>query len=171
MIKSFPIPNTKEDIMEFMILAYTNFDSANYVGKKSSHGLAEAWMVKMDQCKLKAGMLFTSNDPAYISINEMYKKSTDKIADCKKQAGAKHYKRTPDYWVKIIAVAFAVFMTLGSFISGSVPSGLFGVAMTGGTIVSILMGLGTIPSKYPIVKTLVFIAALACFVPLVLFLP
>ena len=55
-ISNFPVPNTKEDIMEFLILASTNCDKAKDVD------LVEAWMTKMSQCIQKASFLVAGDN-------------------------------------------------------------------------------------------------------------
>lgn len=65
LIKNFPIPNTKEDIREFMILAASNLDPALYEGqsKMAKTCLTGAWKVKLEQAYQKAKMSFgTSSD-------------------------------------------------------------------------------------------------------------
>lgn len=53
-IRNFPIPNSKEDIYEFMILSSTN------IGEEIDSELSKAWAVKMEQCYQKAHMVFTN---------------------------------------------------------------------------------------------------------------
>ena len=58
LIKTFPIPNTREDIIEFMLLASTNFDAKYYISHKNVENVAEAWLVKIDQCYKKGLLMF-----------------------------------------------------------------------------------------------------------------
>ena len=89
LVRNFPIPNTKEDILEFMILASTNLKyKANnnnldeaLTGKKE----ADAWMAKLDQCYRKAELMLV-DDPSFDRIKSVYeqlqkeaKKSSHKI--------------------------------------------------------------------------------------------
>ncbi len=64
-IRNFPIPNTKEDILEFMILA-----SANIL-ENSNSTVCESWMVKFDQAYQKALILF-QNDSDFAKFQEIY---------------------------------------------------------------------------------------------------
>lgn len=50
-IRSFPVPNTKEDIFEFMILASTNIDG------EQQKAVYDAWLVKFEQCYKKAQLI------------------------------------------------------------------------------------------------------------------
>ena len=53
LIRNFPIPNTKEDIMEFMILAASNFNADSYISEQGQEKeLSEAWLAKFEQSKL-----------------------------------------------------------------------------------------------------------------------
>ena len=51
-IRSFPIPNTKEDIFEFMILASSNID------ERPNKDVFNAWIAKFEQCYQKAKLSF-----------------------------------------------------------------------------------------------------------------
>ena len=51
-IRSFPIPNSKEDILEFMIMA-----SSNILGE-DDRDIYEAWLAKFEQAYQKAVLLF-----------------------------------------------------------------------------------------------------------------
>ena len=65
LISNYPIPNTKEDIFEFMILASSNI--ANGVSSE----LNEAWRTKFEQCYQKAKMVF-GNSEDFDQIQELY---------------------------------------------------------------------------------------------------
>jgi ribosomal protein L32 len=57
LIKTFPIPNTREDILEFMLLAKSNFDAKYYATNKNVDSVSSAWLSKIDQCYAKAKIL------------------------------------------------------------------------------------------------------------------
>lgn len=87
-IKNFPIPNTKEDIFEFLILAATNIDPTAYMDMnktrseyRSKLAISEAWNAKYTQAFQKA-MLTFPDDPKLININTLYH---SKIVTIKKQ--------------------------------------------------------------------------------------
>ncbi len=65
MIRNFPIPNAKEDIIEFMILA-----SSNILGE-DERDIYEAWIAKFEQAYQKAQLLF-SNDSDFEKIQRIY---------------------------------------------------------------------------------------------------
>lgn len=56
LIRNFPIPNSKEDIYELLILASTN------IGGSLALNVSEAWLVKIDQCYQKATLILGNND-------------------------------------------------------------------------------------------------------------
>ena len=62
LIKTFPIPSNKEDIMEFMFLASSNFDVKHYLSYKKQETIDSAWLTKIEQCYQKAKVLFTRAD-------------------------------------------------------------------------------------------------------------
>lgn len=91
LIKSYPIPNTIGEIIEFLLLADANID-VKY-GKSSlsnkMHGrpgatmyydiqLANAWISKMQQAYKKAEITF-SLDPAFEKVREIYLKKMKEL--------------------------------------------------------------------------------------------
>ena len=61
-IKSFPIPNTKEDLLEFIIMASSNLYSfKDEVGNEGLE-LYDAWDMKLEQAIQKVIMSFSSDD-------------------------------------------------------------------------------------------------------------
>ena len=87
LIRSFPIPNTIDDIQEFMLLAVANVDSKlskNTAGGKFNSflnsgnvnltmqkTLSDAWVSKMQQAYQKAEIMFP-NDPVFRYIQKIY---------------------------------------------------------------------------------------------------
>ncbi|MCD7892359.1 MAG: zinc ribbon domain-containing protein [Erysipelotrichaceae bacterium] len=64
LIRNFPIPNTKEDILEFMILASTNMKD------QPSKNVFDAWSSKFEQCYQKAKLSFDEKE--FIQIKQIY---------------------------------------------------------------------------------------------------
>ena len=90
LIQNFPIPNTVDDVLEFMLLAITNIDVN--LSKKTKYNsytgmqilamempkvISDAWVSKMQQAYQKAEVLFP-NDPAFAKIKQIY---TDKMIE------------------------------------------------------------------------------------------
>lgn len=71
LISSFPVPNTKEDIYEFLILASSNFDPRYYATHRNVDDISDAWKIKIDQCHAKAGLILDKED--YARVDEMYR--------------------------------------------------------------------------------------------------
>lgn len=59
LIKTYPIPSNKEDIVEFMILASSNFDADAYLHDNYHNDANAAWLAKIEQCYKKSKILFT----------------------------------------------------------------------------------------------------------------
>ncbi|MCC8196037.1 MAG: zinc-ribbon domain-containing protein [Ruminococcus sp.] len=60
-IRNYPIPNTKEDIFEFLILASSN------ISDNLDNGISKAWQSKVEQAYQKAQLVFKNSDEfAYI---------------------------------------------------------------------------------------------------------
>lgn len=73
LIKSFAIPNTKEDILEFVILASSNIDTKVYGFDRNTispteREISDSWYAKMEQAYQKAQIMFhDSEEHNYIS--------------------------------------------------------------------------------------------------------
>ena len=83
LIRSFLIPNTKEAILEFMILASSNIDFKLYgIGDKgvltaSQREISDAWLAKFEQAYEKAKLVLTGED--FNNINNIYVKTLQKL--------------------------------------------------------------------------------------------
>ena len=71
-IRSFPIPNTKEDIFEFMILASSNID------ERPNKNVFNAWIAKFEQCYQKAKLSF-KQESDFVKIQAIYEKTQKEI--------------------------------------------------------------------------------------------
>lgn len=74
LIKNFVVPNTKEDIFQFMFLASSNMDSWVLAGQETegvSELVVKAWENKFEQTYQKAKMLFYE-DNDFKLIQEIY---------------------------------------------------------------------------------------------------
>ncbi len=80
LIKTFPVPNTREDILEFMLLAKANFDAKYYATNKNVDSVSSAWLSKIDQCYAKASVILRDRrdidtvEEIYSSIHKDTKK-------------------------------------------------------------------------------------------------
>ena len=159
LIHSFPIPNNKEDILEIMILAHTNFDSdAQIDGIGIKKELAEAWLSKIEQAYQKATLLF-SNDMDFSKIQSVYIQTAKKIKYSSemvlKKRIVKSLLKTICMWGGMLLFVFAyinshifygdssvielvamIFMTVGALIVGrnikfvDIGIGAFSAAVT-----------------------------------------
>lgn len=98
LIKTFPVPNTIEDIVEFMLLAENNLDVsvfgfAHYFSSIQSGKLygairtekekANAWLSKMEQVYKKAQLSFSAS-PMFQNVKDLYEGKMKKVAMTKK---------------------------------------------------------------------------------------
>jgi len=72
LIRTFPIPNSKEDIFEFMIMALSNLSNESRIS------LINAWTVKIEQSYLKAKLIF-SNDNDFSKFQAIYDQLQEKV--------------------------------------------------------------------------------------------
>ena len=77
LIRNFPIPNTKEDLYEFLIMAASNIDTEHIEGWNSSgqsegeKALSDAWKAKYEQAYHKANISFGSSKE-FQELNKSY---------------------------------------------------------------------------------------------------
>ena len=109
LIRTFAIPNTKEDILEFAILAVSNVDERNYSrhsmtssGSVSENDLIEAWMSKLEQVQQKSRILL-SDDGCSERINELYFEKKYALEKIKKRTVKKRVIALLSPWICIIA--------------------------------------------------------------------
>lgn len=74
LIRHFVMPNTKEDIYEFMILAATNLEAGG--------DNTDAWLIKLEQAHQKAKIVF-DNSPEIKYLDELYNNATRKYKNSK----------------------------------------------------------------------------------------
>ena len=89
LIKSFSIPNSKEDMLEFMILATSSmnmktYDSANTNISKSEKEINAAWFSKVQQVYEKAKRSY-STDSTFTEIKALYDSCNAEIKKSKKK--------------------------------------------------------------------------------------
>ena len=99
-IRSFPIPNSKEDILEFMIMA-----SSNILGE-DDRDIYEAWLAKFEQAYQKAVLLFWADDD-FTKIQQIYDNCQVNINTEKQR---KINKFTVDTVVRNIAVCVGILL-------------------------------------------------------------
>lgn len=73
LIRNFPIPNTKEDIFEFIILASTN------ITNECQKDVFDAWLAKFNQSYQKAKLVFGS-DVDFTKFQSIYDKTNKQIS-------------------------------------------------------------------------------------------
>lgn len=93
LIKSFSVPNSKEDMLEFMIIATSSmnmrtYDSANTDISKSEKEINAAWFSKVQQIYEKAKRSY-STDSTFAEIKALYDSCNEEIRKSKKKGIAK----------------------------------------------------------------------------------
>ena len=78
LIINFSVPNTREDILEFMILASSNID----VKKGIDDEVTKAWISKLDQGYEKARLML-GNSPSFSQIKYIYERKKAQIKNRK----------------------------------------------------------------------------------------
>ncbi|RHK66625.1 zinc ribbon domain-containing protein [Streptococcus parasanguinis] len=113
LIRSFSIPNTKEDILEFMILAASNIDLKLY-GKENTAGInspqrsiSDAWLAKFEQAYEKAKFSFYGY-PDFMNIKEIYEKKMIQLEEEKRRK-----KNSERNSIILLVAIFVVLIILG----------------------------------------------------------
>ncbi len=80
LIRTFPIPNTKEDLFEFIILAGSNIREDRYSSElpKYKKEISDAWSAKFEQAYQKAIIAFP-NDPGVQHFKAFYKSKKNEV--------------------------------------------------------------------------------------------
>ena len=74
LILNFSVPNAKEDILEFMLLASSNVDSKESFDKE----VAKAWLSKLEQVYKRAEITMSSQ-PEFVQIKAIYEKTVQEV--------------------------------------------------------------------------------------------
>lgn len=83
-IKSFPVPNTKEDLLEFIILATSNINADAFSKSKSANlspserSLSKAWYAKLDQVYQKAAIVL-KGDIDFEEVSHLYESTKEQV--------------------------------------------------------------------------------------------
>ena len=110
LIKNFSIPNNKEDIMEFVILASSNIDIKVYGSvdgqryqmlNPSQREISDAWLAKFEQAYQKAQLMFGSSQE-FMNIHLLFEKKQKEIRKKKWQLP-----------ISLISVFGSIFLMLG----------------------------------------------------------
>ena len=80
LIVNYSIPNTKEDILEFMILAASNIDTK----KELSNEITKAWITKLEQIYQRAELIMDDGED-FRKIQRIYNKKKMEIKEKKKK--------------------------------------------------------------------------------------
>lgn len=116
LVRSFPIPNTKEDIFEYMILASTNI-----VGEPHTI-VFDAWVAKFEQCYQKAKLVFAT-DSDFEKIQDIYNRTSKSIVKEKAIHGAKtagnvvsrYFAMMPNPIFGVVVIFLVVFAVIRLF--------------------------------------------------------
>lgn len=92
LIKNFSIPNNKEDIMEFVILASSNIDMKVYGVNSQQYQtlnpaqreISDAWLAKYEQAYQKAQLMFGGTQD-FLNIQSVYEQKMQEIKKRKRQ--------------------------------------------------------------------------------------
>jgi hypothetical protein len=119
LIKTFPVPNTKEDMLEFMILATTNVDMTKYGSihtlSRSEEALEDAWDSKIRQVHDKAKNSY-GDDADFARIENLYQ---EYITSLTKAKNAYNHTQTM-MWVfcGVLAVCMLIFVGFFLIVTG-----------------------------------------------------
>lgn len=174
LIKVFPVPNNKEDILEFMVLASSNFNEEAYVEHMSEENISAAWFSKIEQCHKKASLSLSSED--VLKVNEIYSAITERVAVAKKKTSQKRISEQSEVTARefkkskfrIVLLAFSVISVLLcviAFQNGRTLAGIVSLLMVVLYLTAFLMGSGVINERIRNFRLVPAILAFLLFVP------
>ena len=84
-IRNFSVPNTKEDVFEFMILASSNIDTSLYENNDTTieKRVSNAWIAKTEQVYNKAKLAF-GTEPDFANIQKIYESKMKQVKKSKR---------------------------------------------------------------------------------------
>lgn len=131
LIKTYPIPNNREDILEFMYLATANFDAKYYATNKNKDSVASAWHSKIEQCYQKGKSMLTSQSDL-ARLSDLYNKSNSQTSSI--------IKRRVALLIGGIVLAVIGFILVTLYGESNTGIGAAGIVLLGGGIVGIVFG-------------------------------
>ncbi len=172
LIKTFPIPNTKEDIFEFMILASSNFDATYYANHLQQEDISDAWLIKIEQAYLKAKLIF-GNDIDFQTVKNLYLEVKNKCGEeelkiSKKQERVK-FKKSKMKKVIIVFIIISAVFCFGAFSETKIEAGMCAMAQIILFTISYLMGCGVLKEPIKNLRLIPAILSFLIFIPYFLF--
>mgnify|MGYP000324938714 CR=1 FL=1 len=128
LITNFYVPNTREDIYDFFILAVSNLENTN-------HDTDDAWKSKLEQTYHKAKISF-GNMPEFDYIEMQYRKTLDKVS---KHEFSNFIRKNKRGSITALLIIGGVFMMVVGIIFMMVGGDNDGIRLGGGMF--ILLGL------------------------------
>lgn len=109
LIRTFVIPNTKEDILEFAILASSNLDESSYIrvnaaetGDCPQQEVTEAWMAKLEQAYHKASIVMPDT-PELSQIEKLFNQKKSSLSKTKTKGGILAFFGSHKWLIWVIA--------------------------------------------------------------------
>lgn len=110
LIRNFTIPNTKEDLIEFLVLASSNINIKSYQNydtiTESQKAVSDAWKAKFEQAYEKAKIIF-GDAPEFKRIQDIYDKKNKEINKAKKS--------NKWIWIGIGSIFLFIFLLIWLF--------------------------------------------------------
>lgn len=122
LVRSFYIPNTKEDIYEFFILAISNMNTDGYT--------ADAWYAKLEQAYQKAKLSF-GNAPEFQYLNQLYNEAKKTHRTKSITRSIKKSKLLQCLFLGAIGAIMMIIGFFGGSLSGDSDSPFYMIAMIG----------------------------------------
>lgn len=113
LIRTYPIPNTVEDILEFVILASSNVDPeafSSLTPDVSRKAVSEAWVSKCEQAIRKAEVSF-SGSPLVGRMNEMLETAREKVGRAKKKRVLAQIALYAGPWILLLGLIGILVLT------------------------------------------------------------
>lgn len=105
LIRSFSVPNTKEDLIEFFILAASNVNENYGTLSASQEALSHAWEAKYEQVYQKA-IICLGDTPEIKEIKKLYSEKKKNLN--KKNKSISRFQKTEKYFLYGFLIAYVI---------------------------------------------------------------
>lgn len=119
LIKTYPIPNTREDIMEYLILASSNigYRSETVIINEQMEEYETAWVTKFIQGYQKAKLVYETGED-FNNIQKLYENTMMRLDNAEKERKIRRISRLGLKNIGVIAGTMALFIAIGMNLAG-----------------------------------------------------
>lgn len=176
-ISGFAIPNTKEDILEMMMLSSANLDITIYVDKLHEEDVSDAWFSLLSRCYRKAKSSF-GDHPEFSIAQKLYGDVQSKIEEAKaeitqktielqknkeREQKVKAFSKGGGRKLILLLCVLSSVLAIVAFIFGKIIAGLTALLSLGVCVFTLLVGHDIIKVKHRFLTIIFTIVSIVLF--------